>query len=190
MLYTLIRDINGFCKVLEIFQGDFWSIDRQKRNGIEEGKQCGWRGRSNALRPSFGAKLKVVEVDSKERNVRNDKNKLKNYVFPFRMNMRKIRTIVRNGPEKNLVATQRENWKLISHDHAKISHNHAKYSRKAKLVLMHFSLRTIVQNCIFFPDFFVKKVFGRPLRWCQVSTWPWPINRNLIYSFKNFWCIF
>ena len=45
--------------------------------------------------------------------------------------------------------------------------------------------RTIVQNCIFFPDFFVKKVFGRPLRWCQVSTWPWPINRNLIYSFKG-----
>ena len=23
----------------------------------------------------------------------------------------------------------------------------------------------------------------KPRRWCQVSTWSWPINRNLIYSF-------
>ena len=65
-----------FYEVLEIFQGDFWSIERQKRNGIEEGKQCGWRGRSNALGPSFGAELKVVEVDSKKRNGRNGKKEL------------------------------------------------------------------------------------------------------------------
>ena len=69
------------------------------------------------------------------------------YVFPFRMNMGKIRIVLRNGPKGNLTATQRENWKLISHDHAKISHNHVKCSRKAKLVLMHFPLRTIVWNC-------------------------------------------
>ena len=48
--------------------------------------------KSNALGPSFGADFEVVEVDSKERNGRNVKKELKNYVFPFRM-------IMRNGPE-------------------------------------------------------------------------------------------
>ena len=33
-------------------------------------------------------------MDSKERNGRNDKKKLKNYVFSFR-------TVMRNGPESN-----------------------------------------------------------------------------------------
>ena len=79
---------------MEIFQGDFWNIEWQKRNGIEEGKQYGWWGRSNALGSRFGVELKVVEVDSKERNGRNDKKKLKNYVFSFR-------TVMRNGPESN-----------------------------------------------------------------------------------------
>ena len=32
-------------------------------NGMEEGTQWGWWGRGNALGPSFGAKLKVVEVN-------------------------------------------------------------------------------------------------------------------------------
>ena len=53
----------------------------------------------------FWRYFKVVEVDSKERNGKNGKKELKNYVFPFRMNMRKIRTVVRNGPEMNLAAT-------------------------------------------------------------------------------------
>ena len=98
--------------------------------------------------------LEVVEVDSKERNWRNDKKELKNYVFPFRMIMRKFRTIMRNGPEGIYVANQREISKLISYDHAKFSHNHVKFShnhskcsRNAKLVLMHFPLRTIMRNC-------------------------------------------
>ena len=53
--------------------------------------------------------------------------------------------------------------KLISHDHAKISHSHAKCSRKAKLVLMHFLLRTLTRNCwssceiASFPYFLMKK---------------------------------
>ena len=80
-------------------------------------------------------------------------------------------------------------WKLISHDHAKILHNHAKCSKKAKIVLMNFPLRTIMRNCwnsckiAFFYRFLGEEAFERPFRWCQVSTWPWPINRNLIYSF-------
>ena len=32
--------------------------------------------------------MEVVEVDSKRRNGRNDKRKLKNQIFPFRMTMR------------------------------------------------------------------------------------------------------
>ena len=77
--------------------------------------------------------LDMVEVDSKERNWRNDKKELKNYVFPFRMIMRKFRTIMRNGPEGIYVANQREISKLILYDHPKISHSHAKCSRKAKI---------------------------------------------------------
>ena len=88
-----------------------------------------------------------------------------------------------------LVAAKGEKWKLISHDHAKISHNHTKCSKKMKMVLMNFPLHTIVWNCIF-SRFLDEEASGRPLRWCQVSTWPWPINKNLIYSFKDFWDIF
>ena len=60
-------------------------------------------------------------------------------------------------------AIEKEISKLILHDHAKILHSHAKCSRKAKLVLMHFPLCTILQNfwssceIAFFPDFLVKK---------------------------------
>ena len=45
--------------------------------------------------------LEVVEVQSREINGENGKKELKNQVFSFRMNMRKIHTIVRNGPESN-----------------------------------------------------------------------------------------
>ena len=79
-----------------------------------------------------------------------------------------------------------ENWFRVN---VKISHNHAKCSKKAKIVLMNFPLRTIMRNCwnsckiAFFYRFLGEEAFERPFRWCQVSTWPWPINRNLIYSF-------
>ena len=55
----------------------------------------------------FGVDLEVVEVESKERNGRNDKKELKNYVFPFRMNMRKICTVVRNETKRILAAAQK-----------------------------------------------------------------------------------
>ena len=77
--------------------------------------------------------LDMVEVDSKERNWRNDKKELKNYVFPFRMIMRKFHTIMRNGPKGICVANQREISKLILYNHAKILHSHVKCSRKAKI---------------------------------------------------------
>ena len=51
-------------------------------------------------------------MESKERNGRNDKNELKNYVFPFRMNIQKIRTIVRNETERILATTQRGKVKI------------------------------------------------------------------------------
>ena len=54
-----------------------------------------------------------------------------------------------------------------------ISHHHAKLLR-------------LVRKCIF-SRFLDEEASERPLRWCQVSTWPWPINRNVIDSFKDFW---
>ena len=93
-------------------------------------------------------------MDLKERNGRNGKKELKNYVFPFCMIIQKFCIVMRNGPEGIFAANQREISKLISHDHAKISHSHAKIShshakcsKKVKLALMHFLLRTIMQNC-------------------------------------------
>ena len=93
-------------------------------------------------------------------------------------------------------STLREKWKAVSHDHAKFSHNRAKSSRKMKIMLMDSPLPTIVRNCwgscetIIFSRFLVKEASRRPLGWCQVSTWPWPINRNLIDSFKTFFTFF
>ena len=49
----------------------------------------------------------------------------------------------------------------------------------------HVNLLGLVRNHIF-SRFLCEETFRRPLRWCQVSTWPWPINRNLIDSLKNF----
>ena len=72
-------------------------------------------------------------MDLKERNGRNGKKELKNYVFPFCMIIQKFCIVMRNGPEGIFAANQREISKLISHDHAKISHNHARCSRKAKI---------------------------------------------------------
>ena len=55
--------------------------------------------------------LEVIEVDSKERNGRNVKKELKNYVFPFRIIMRKFRTIMRNGPKGIFATNQKGNLK-------------------------------------------------------------------------------
>ena len=51
--------------------------------------------------------MKVVESDSKERYGRNCNKELENYVFPFHMNIRKIRTIVQNETEMILATAQK-----------------------------------------------------------------------------------
>ena len=93
------------------------------------------------------------------------KKKLKNYVFPFRMIMRKFRTVIRNGPEGICVANQREISKLILYNHAKILHSHVKCSRKAKIGIdafftshNHAKLLDLVRN-----DHFITKL--------QISWW-------------------
>ena len=55
-------------------------------------------------------------MESKEKNERNDKRKLKK--------------VMRNGPEGEIILQAKEDVQLISHDHAKISHSHAKCSKK------------------------------------------------------------
>ena len=103
----------------------------------------------------------------------------------------------------------------ISHEHAKNSHSRAKWTRKKFGYSSKGKLKTdfawpcemlqegeigadafstshncvklleLVQNCIFSRSL-SEEASRRPLRWCQVSTWPWSINRNLIYSFEDF----
>ena len=58
--------------------------------------------RSNAI--GLDRDLKVVEVWSRERNGRNDKRKLKNKIFPFRMTMQ-------NGPEGGIMLQVKEDVK-------------------------------------------------------------------------------
>ena len=70
-------------------------------------------------------------MKSREGNGRNDKRKLKNQIFPFRMIIQKFRMTMRNGPEGICVVNQRETLKLISYDHAKISHSRVKCFKKA-----------------------------------------------------------
>ena len=65
---------------------------------------------------------------------------------------------------------------------------------RRKLLLLHFLVRTIKRNCWISCEmtilllnfrFLREEASVRPLRWCQVSTWPWPINKNLIFSFRG-----
>ena len=57
------------------------------------------------------ADLEAVEVEKEEGNGRNDKRKLKNQIFPFRMIMRKFCITMRNGPEGRFVLQDKENFK-------------------------------------------------------------------------------
>ena len=100
-----------------------------------------------------------------------------------------------------LLQIKREISKLISHDLVKISHSHTKCSRKAKIGANAFltshnyaKLLDLMRNCwisckmtilLLNSKFLGEEASRRPLRWCQVSTWPWPINRNFIFSFEE-----
>ena len=59
------------------------------------------------------ADLEVVKVEKqKTKNGRNDKRKLKNQIFPFRMMMWKFRMTMRNGPKGGFVLHAKENFKF------------------------------------------------------------------------------
>ena len=117
---------------------------------------------------------------------------------------------LRGIQKKEMEKMTKRSWKIKYfrlHDHVKISHDYAKWTRRnfcckvrnaprrRNLLLLHFWFRTIMQNCWISCEITIlllnfrylsEEASGRSLRWCQVSTWPWPINRNLIFSFKNF----
>ena len=124
-------------------------------------------------------------MKSRERNGINGKKSWKTMFFSFRMNMRKIRTVVRNGPEGNLVAAQKDRmtmWKFRT-----VMRN-APRRRKWCWWIFHFAQSCEIVGAhakLHFSRFLGEKASRRPLRWCQVSTWPWPINKNLIYSFRR-----
>ena len=56
--------------------------------------------RSNAI--GLDQDSEVVEVESEEGNKRNDKRKLKNQIFPFRI-------VMQNGPEGGIVLQTKKN---------------------------------------------------------------------------------
>ena len=88
-----------------------------------------------------------------------------NPFFSFRMTMWKFRTGMQNAPGMR-------NWCWC---------------------IFHFAQSCeIVGACakLHFSRFLGEEVSEIPLGWCQVSTWTWPINRNLIYSFGGLLDIF
>ena len=87
------------------------------------------------------------------------------------MNMRKFRLVMRNG-EKVVVAP------LISYNHV-------------KLILFMWNRRGSCEIMILMLNSkFLNLDGSRRLMWgCQVSTWPWPINRNLNFSWRSFWIL-
>ena len=121
------------------------------------------------------------------------KKELKNYVFPFRMNIQKIRTIVRNETERILATAQRGKVKT---DFAWLCEN---FTRSCEMLqegengVDAFStshncvkLLELVRNCIF-SRFLGEEASEKPLRWCQVSTWPWPKIETWFTHFGDFY---
>ena len=113
-------------------------------------------------------------MESRERNGRKDKKELKNYVFQFRMNMRKILTIVLKTDFAWPCEKFAQSCEMLKEDE----------NGADELSTLHncTKLLELMRNCIF-SKFLGEEAFEKPLRWCQVSTWLWFINRNLIYSF-------
>ena len=74
-----------------------------------------------------------------------------------------------------------QSWEKLQQDENNADRSSTSHHR-AKLL-------GLTRKCIF-SIFLDEEVSERPLRWCQVSTWPWPINRKGIDSFKNFLIFF
>ena len=62
-------------------------------------------------------------MESRERNGRKDKKELKNYVFQFRMNMRKIGIVVRNGLESYFGCNSKEKPKTDNRNFCRLFDN-------------------------------------------------------------------
>ena len=122
MLLPLQELLTSFRKFWSYFKVWFWQIGDKRdesnwREQIKLMKIQMHNERNNAI--GLDRDLEVIEVDSKERNGRNDKKEWKIMYFRFAWSC--------EMDKKTFFATnQREISKLISHDHAKISHNHAK----------------------------------------------------------------
>ena len=95
---------------------------------------------------------------------------------------------------RDLCCRLRKMCKLISHEHVKISQSHTKWSGKLLLLLLLHWFRTTMWNWFSSCEMVIllinsKLLNGegprRPFKWCQVSTWPWQINRNLNFSLKS-----
>ena len=115
--------------------------------------------------------------------------------------MRKFRIVMWNGPESNFGCSLKGNLKFdfawpcenfsqscemlqegeIGVDAFSTSHNHAKLLELVRNCWISCEMGILLLNSIFLGE----EASERPLRWCQVSTWPWLINRNLIYSVKK-----
>ena len=123
-MLPLQKLLTSFMKFWSHFKVLFWYIG-DKRNESNWRKQIKLmmiqmhNERSNAI--SLDWDLEVVEVKSKWRNERNCKKELKNHVFQFRMNIRKIRTVVQNEIE----------WALAAAHHGKIENRYHTVMRNA-----------------------------------------------------------
>ena len=155
----------------------------KRANNLLREKQC------NQIK--IWSQFEVVKVGVK-RTKWSTKEELKNHVVQFRMIMRKFCMTMQNGTEEGFMLQAKRDLgyklrgmcKLILHEHAKISHTHAKWSKKCfNMLLLPLTLefRKIVQNvnilCTMVILLINSKLLNeeasrKPLRWCQVFTWP------------------
>ena len=125
--------------------------------------------------------LEVIEVDSKERNGGMTKRSWKIMYFHFAWSCENSAQSCEMDQKAFLLQIKREISKLISHDLVKISHSHAKLLELVRKCWISLEMDILLLNSRFLGE----KASRRPLRWCQVSTWPWPITRNFIFSFEE-----
>ena len=73
-------------------------------NKLQRKKEGNWIG--------IWSQLKVVKVESKEKNEGSNKEELKNHMMQFHMIMQKFRIAVRNGPKEGFVLQTKKNLQV------------------------------------------------------------------------------
>ena len=126
-------------------------------------------------------------MESKERNGRNDKKELKKLCFSISHEHAKNLHSHMKWNKKDFGCSSKgksENWFCMTMRKFRTVMRNAPGRRKWCWWIFHFA-----QSCeiCIFSRFLGEKASERPLRWCQVSTWPWPKIETWFTHFGDFY---